>query len=176
MKSLSKNISYSILFGIVMEFQINIILQHSIPKMLGVIVLYTLLGIATYYTFPAIIRRFSSSKIGFWAALLTHALVGLFVIEWYFMGNTFSHISDITLSIISQLGMFAWWATIATMPYLLQHPLGQSLKIKILLYYGVYAVSSTTLAYIYGMAPIILMEPPFYLGFFYFYRKFASLL
>jgi hypothetical protein len=72
--------------------------------------------------------------------------------------------------------MFAWWSTIAVMPYVIRHPLMIPLRKKIFWYYGVYATISTVLAVPFGMAPVILLEPPVYLGFFYFYIKFASLL
>ncbi len=171
---LQKNIFYSILFCFAMEFQINIILGQSIGGMIGVLVLYALIGLLTYYTFPFILSKFQSRQTGYWAALIVHGLTGLVIIEWRFMNNTLTSIPDPTLTIIAQLGMFAWWATIAAMPYLLQQPEGQFLKKKIFIYYAAYAVISTVLAVPYGMAPVILIEPPVFLGFFYFYRKFAQ--
>lgn len=170
---LRSNIFYSILFGLAMEFQINIILKHSIGGMIGVLVLYALIGILTYYTFPFVMKRFKSRRMGFWTALVIHALAGLMIIEWGFMANTPTSIIEPILAIMAQLGMFAWWATIATMPYLIQQPEAEGLKKKILLYYALYALISTVLAILYGMAPVILIEPFVYLSFFYFYRRFA---
>ncbi len=176
MLSIKTSVFYSLLFSVVMEFQINVLIKDAPANMIGVILLYSLLGLVTFYTVPAIIRRFSSPKRGFWAALIIHGLVGLVLIEWGIIGNTLTSIPDLFLTIVAQLGMFAWWGTIAAMPYMLQHPAASDLKKKILWCYGTYAVVSTLLAIQLGIAPVILLEPPVYLGFFYFYHRFARAL
>lgn len=158
-----------------MEFQINVLIKNQPQNMIGVILLYVSLGIVTYYTFPAIMRLLNSKKYGFWLSLIIHGLVGLIFIEWLIMGNT-PWSTEPFFAVIAQLGMFAWWATIATMPYLLQQHASQTFTKKIVLFYGLYAVISTFLAFLYGIAPVILMQPPVYLGFFYFYKKFANTL
>jgi hypothetical protein len=168
-----KNALYAILFGFAMEFQINILLHGSIGSMIGVIILYGLIGAATYHTVPYIMNRFNDAGKGFWYALTAHGLAGLLIIEWGFMGNTPWSV-PLWLTPIAQAGMFSWWATIAVMPYVIHHPVMIPYKKKIFWYYGIYAVISTGLAIPLGMAPIILLEPPVYLGFFYFYKKFAQ--
>ena len=176
MKTIKKTVLYSILFGFFMEFQINILLQHSIPKMIGVFCLYLALGILTYYSFPKIINTFESKSKGFWISLASHGLLGLFIIEWGLMNNTPWSVPDPLFALIAQIGMFSWWATIAAMPYILQEELFLTYKKKIFYYYGFYGVMSTILTLVYGIAPVILLEPPFYLGFFYFYKKYSNLL
>ncbi len=173
MHTIKTTICYSLLFSVVMEFQINVLIKGTPANMIGVILLYFLLGLITFYTVPWIMRRFSSTKRGFWVALTTHGLLGLIVIEWSIMGNTLKSIPDLFLTIVAQLGMFAWWGTIAAMPYMLQHPAAAVFKKKILWFYAAYALISTSLAIPFGMAPVILFEPPVYLSFFYFYRKFG---
>jgi hypothetical protein len=168
-----KKAFYSILFGLAMEFQINILLQGNPGGMIGVIILYALIGIISYHTVPLIVNKFSDKRRGFWYALTAHGLAGLLIIEWGFMHNTPWSV-PIWLAPIAQAGMFAWWSTIAVMPYVIRHPLMAPLRKKIFWYYGVYAAISTVLAIPFGMAPVILLEPPVYLGFFYFYKKFAN--
>lgn len=168
-----KNALYAILFGFAMEFQINVLLQGNPGNMIGIVILYGLIGAASCYTVPFIMRRFKNQGRGFWTALFLHGLAGLLIIEWGFMGNTPWSV-PLWLAPIAQAGMFAWWATIAVMPYVIQHPLAHGLKKKIFWYYGAYALISTVLAIPFGMAPVILLEPPVYLGFFYFYKKFTE--
>ena len=174
MHKVTRTILYSLLFSFVMEFQINVLIKGAPANMLGVILLYAFLGLITHYSFPRIMGWFTHKRRGFWVALTIHGLLGLVVIEWSIMGNTLTSIPDVFLTIVAQLGMFAWWATIAAMPYLLQHEAGLIYKKKILWLYGIYAVISTILAIPLGMAPVILLEPPVYLSFFYFYRRFAK--
>lgn len=176
MQTRKKTIFYSVLFGLAMEFQVNVLLQHNISGMIFVIVLYSLIGAMTYKTFPYVVNLFAKPHVGFWWAFIIHGLLGLFIIEWNFMGNTFTKVtpgSGPIIAMIAEIGMFMWWGTIAAMPYLLQQPEGIILKKKIFWYYGIYAVVSTGLAIPFGMAPMILLEPPVYLGFLYFYRKFS---
>lgn len=169
-----KNILYTLLFGSVMEFQINILLKHNLGGMLGVLILYSAIGVMTYYTFPWLMRLRKTRSQGFWLALIVHGLAGLCIIEWGFMKNIPAHIPLIWLSIISQLGMFAWWSTIASMPYLLRQHEALPLRKSIIRVYIGYGIISTILALMFGMAPIILLEPPVYLFFFTYYRKFAK--
>lgn len=173
---MKKNIFYTVLFGLVMEFEINILLKHSIGGMVGVLVLYSCIGILTYYTFPRVMNWSKVRSKGFWWALFTHGFAGLFIIEWGFMGNTFFHIPQLLLATIAQLGMFAWWATIAAMPYLLRQPESLPLRKSILFIYTLYAVVSLPLALMFGLGPIIFLEPPVYLFFFRYYKKFATML
>ncbi len=175
MFSIKKTIFYSLLFSVVMEFQINVLIKDAPANMIGVIFLYSVLGVVMYYTFPWIMRRFSSAQRGFWTSLTIHGLIGLVAIEWSIMGNT-PWSSDPFFSLIAQLGMFAWWGTIAAMPYMLQHPAAAIYKKKLLWYYGVYALISTALAIPFGIPPVVLLEPPVYLSFFYFYYRFARAL
>ncbi len=167
-----KSALYSIFFGLAMEFQINVILQGNVGGMIGIVILYGLIGAASYYTVPFIMRRFKNPAKGFWYALTIHGLAGLLIIEWGFMHNTLWSV-PLWLLPIAHAGMFAWWATIAVMPYVIRNPHAVYLKKKILWYYGIYAVVSTILTIPFGMGPAILLEPPVYLGFFYFYKKFA---
>lgn len=170
-----RNALYSILFGLAMEFQINVLLQNNVSGMIGIIILYGLIGMATYHTVPYVIDRFKDKGRGFWYALCAHGLAGLSIIEWGFMGHKPGGM-PLWLEPIAQVGMFAWWATIACMPYVIRHPIMEPFKKKIFWCYGVYAVVSTSLTIPFGIAPIILLEPPVYVGFFYFYKKFVHLL
>lgn len=174
MHTVTKTIFYSLLFSFVMEFQINVLIKGEPANMIGVILLYALLGLITHYSFPRIMGWFTHQRQGFWVALNIHGLLGLVIIEWSIMGNTLMSIPDLFLTIVAQLGMFAWWATIAAMPYLLQHETALRYKKKILWLYGIYAIISTVLAIPLGMAPVILLEPPVYLSLFYFYRQFSQ--
>ncbi len=166
-------ILYTLLFGVVMEFEINVILQSNIGGMFGVFLLYTFIGVVTYYTFPYLIRIFGSKQKGFWLSLTIHALFCLFIIEWGFMNNTPWSV-PLWLAPIAQLGVFAWWACISAMPYVLTQPAGSSSKRSILFIYGIYALISLPLSIIFGIGPVIFLQPPVYLSFFYFYRKFAQ--
>ena len=132
-----------------------------------------LLGLVSYYSVPTIMNWFESKKHGFWVALVIHGLLGLIMIEWNIMGNTPWSMEPL-IAVIAQLGMFAWWGTIAAMPYFLQHEAAGDLKKKILWLYGIYTLISTALALPLGMTPVILLEPPVYLSFFYFYHQFAK--
>lgn len=167
---------WSVVFGLAMEFQINVILKGSLASFVAVIALYALLGCVTYRTFPFVARRFAASGLGFWVALSVHGFVGLLVIEWGFMGHAPGGIPDLTLTVISQAGMFAWWSTIAAMPQLLAHPLSLPWRRSIFWLYGGYALLSTAMAAAWGLAPVILMEPPTYCAFFWFYWRFAHAL
>src|SRR5262249_31144881 len=149
-------------FSVPMEFQINVMLQGSLGQFAGAVALYALIGCSTHRTFPGIARRFANAGTGFWAALLAHALLGLVVVEWGFMEHAPGNIPDRTLDAIAQAGMFAWWGAIAAMPRLLEHPLGLRWRGKILWLYGAYAVLSTVMAAVWGLAPVILMMPPTY--------------
>lgn len=178
MRSIGKNIFYTLLFALAMEFQINVLLQGNIFAMIGILVLYSGIAILTYFTFPFIIRRFSKQSHGFWVALSIHALAGLFVIEWGFMGNTYFKVAaqgQALMAIFFQCGMLAWWGGMAALPYILQDQNGIKLKRSILVYYSIYAIVSTILTIPFGMIPVILIEPPVFLGFIYFYKKFLRI-
>ena len=167
---------WSVVFAAVMELQINVILQGSWPRFFAAMVLYGVIGLCTAYSFPAMARRFNDPGRGYWAALTVHGLFGLLVVEWGFMGHAPGSIPDLTLAVIAQAGMFAWWASIAAMPRLLQDPLSAGLRRGVFILYASYALGSTGLALRWGLAPVILMMPPVYLLFFWFHARFARAL
>jgi hypothetical protein len=167
---------WTLVFALPMEFQINVILQGSLAQFAGAAALYALIGCVMHRTFPWIARRFADPAFGFWAALTAHGLVGLLVIEWGFMGHAPGSIPDAALSVIAQAGMFAWWSTIAAMPRLLEHPLSAPWRRSIAWLYGSYALLSTAMAVVWGLAPVILMMPPAYCAFFWFYWRFGRAL
>ena len=171
-----RNAWWSVVFGFAMEFQINVILNGNVASFAAVIALYTLIGCITYRTFPFVAVRFSDAGHGFWAALVIHGLAGLLLVEWAIMGHAPGSVPDVALAVIFQAGMFAWWSTIAAMPRLLAHPLSMPWRRAIYWLYGSYALLSTALAALWGMAPVILMEPPAYCAFFWFYWRFARAL
>ena len=167
---------WSVVFSVPTEFQINVILQGSWAQFAGAVALYALIGCITHRTFPSIARRFADPGPGFRVALCIHGLAGLVIIEWGLMGHAPGNIPDPTLDVIAQAGMFAWWGTIAAMPRLLEHPRSRPWRRSIGWFYGCYAVLSTALAAVWGLAPVILMMPPVYCAFFWFYSRFARAL
>ena len=168
--------TWSVVFAAAMELQINVILQGSWPRFAAAMALYAVIGLGTAYSFPALAQRFKDPGRGYWAALTAHGLFGLLVVEWGFMGHAPGSIPDLTLTVIAQAGMFAWWASIAAMPRLLQDPLSKGLRRGVFVLYGSYALVSTALALRWGLAPVILMMPPVYLLFFWFHARFARAL
>jgi len=167
---------WSVVFAVPMEFQVNVILQGSWGQFAGAVLLYAVIGCATSRTFPWIAARFAGARRGFWIALCTHAAVGLVAIEWGIMGHAPGNIPDPTLDTIAQAGMFAWWGTIAAMPRLLEDPRSAPWRRQVAWLYGTYAVLSTAFAALWGLAPVILMMPPVYCAFFWFYARFGRAL
>jgi hypothetical protein len=187
MTTMLKQIGLSVFFGLVMEFEINIFIKQSIGAMIGVLILYSLLGVLTYYTFPFLKKMFGGKSRGFWVALFLHGLLGLLVIEWGFMGNSPQalDLANVTkgdkpmpllLMIILQFGMFVWWSGIATLPQIFRTDEGKHFRKAILTIYTLYALISIPLTVTSGMAPVILIEPFVYASFFYFYTKYAHAL
>jgi hypothetical protein len=164
-------VGWTLVFSLPMEFQINVILQGSWAQFAGAAALYALIGCVTHRTFPWIARRLADPVAGFWAALAAHGLVGLVVVEWGFMGHAPGNIPDRTVEAIGQAGMFAWWSTIAAMPQLLSSPLSAPWRWQIAWLYASYALLSTAMAVLWGLAPVILMMPPAYCAFFWFYWR-----
>jgi hypothetical protein len=167
---------WSVVFAFAMEFQVNVLLQGSWARFAAACALYALIGCLTHHTFPWIAGRFADPGTGFWIALAAHGLAGLLVIEWGFMGHVPGSIPDATLALIAQAGMFAWWSGIAALPRMLAHPLSAPWRRSIAWLYGSYALLSTALAARWGLAPVILMMPPTYCAFFWYYWRFGRAL
>jgi hypothetical protein len=134
------------------------------------------LGCVTWRSMPWIARRFDDPGTGFWVALTLHGAAGLVIIEWGFMEHRPGNIPDHLLDAIAQVGMFAWWCTIAAMPQVIVSEQAEASRRTILGIYGVYALTSTVLALRWGIAPVILMMPPVYVAFFWFYWRQARAL
>jgi hypothetical protein len=92
------------------------------------------------------------------------------------MGHRPGNIPDHLLDAIAQVGMFAWWCAIAAMPLVIVSAGASPSRRSILWFYGAYALTSTLLSFRMGLAPVILMMPPVYVGFCWFYWRHASAL
>lgn len=171
-----RSAGWTLLFAAAMEWQIAVVLQGSWARFAAAMAFYAVLGAITHHTFPALARRAGTPARGFWLATAVHGLAGLWVVEWAIMGHVPGSIPDPTLAVISQAGMLAWWCTMAAMPRMLDHPLGQKWRLPVLLLYGGYAAASSVAAVQLGLAPVILAQPPVFCLFFYFYLRFSRTL
>lgn len=170
---MTRSMAWTLLFAATMEWQIAVVLQGSWARFAGAMALYAVLGLASHHSFAWVAGRFAQAATGFWAATLLHGLLGLLGLEWLVMGHAPGSIPDPTLAVIAQAGMLAWWCAMAALPRLLEHPLGRVWRRPVLLLYGAYALLSSALALRFGLAPVILLMPPVYLAFFWFYARFA---
>ncbi len=145
MKKYCLFIIWWIIFVSPAEFLINAIILPwaSLQKFMGAIVIYILLLTIYYLIRWRKISHRIESETEKWIEAIILGSFGLFVIEWWLMGNSPTGNPD-----AGQLSMFIWWIFVYIFPKIMIFPIYKSIRKSILIYQILYSVIFYIVAYI----------------------------
>lgn len=136
-------------FATVEEFLTVVVLRHDVASYLfTLIILFPAFLTLVWASSGLLDRLFGRARE--LAHLLVYGALGLVVVEWALIGLTpWSNPEANPLAMLGfQLGMFAFWATVATAPRVFLDPRGTSTRRRILRFYVPYFA----LTYVVGLS------------------------